>query len=58
MSEQDHVHLHKESWVYTPSCPCDRCEEERKAHGMTMMFGAGPRPDAETRPHRNFGERR
>jgi hypothetical protein len=47
-----------DDWTYTPSCPCDRCEAERKAKGMTMMYGLGPRPDAESRPHHNFGERR
>ena len=38
-------------WVYTPSCPCDRCEDYRRDNGLTCLFGPlGPRP-AYPRPH-------
>lgn len=37
-------------WAYTPSCPCDRCEDYREANGMSCLFGLGPRPEQE-RPH-------
>jgi hypothetical protein len=41
-------------WHYTPSCPCDRCEDHRAIMGMTCMFGLGPRPPGERR-HRGLG---
>ncbi|AEZ50778.1 hypothetical protein [Mycobacterium phage Fezzik] len=41
------------SWVYTPSCPCDACEDYRADNGMTCVFGLrGWRPPSDTRPHR------
>lgn len=36
--------------VYTPSCPCDACEDYRRDNGLTCMFGLGPRPSF-PRPH-------
>lgn len=40
-------------WRYVPSCPCDTCENYRKANGMSCMFGLGPRPEQERRHHQH-----
>lgn len=32
-------------WRYVPSCPCFICEDYRADHGLSCMYGLGPRPD-------------
>lgn len=38
-------------WCYLPSCPCDRCEDYRRDNGLSMLYGLGPRPPSDMRPH-------
>ncbi|UVK63516.1 hypothetical protein SEA_AEGEUS_113 [Mycobacterium phage Aegeus] len=43
------------NWSYTPSCPCDDCEDFRFDSGYTVIWGLPSwRPPADTRPHRGI----
>jgi hypothetical protein len=50
----DVILLGPADWQYTPSCPCDQCEDWCHVMGMKSIYGRNPRPTADERPHRTL----